>query len=93
MLILVPWKPVVFVWLLLSAMCLFWAGAMCVVEGKNPFGIPKHSLRSSMSQAAGHQGSHQKHLHKAKSAGSKGESQAITTQAHIEPQLDHETQQ
>ena len=93
MLILVPWKPVVFVWLLLSAMFLFWAGAMCVVEGKNPFGIPKHNLRSSMNQAAGHQGPHQKHLHKAKSAGSKDESQAITTQARIEPQVDHAAQQ
>jgi hypothetical protein len=93
MLILVPWKPVVFVWLLLSAMCLFWAGAMCVVEGKNPFGIPKHNPHSSMSQAAGHQGPHQKHLHKAKSAGSNGEGHAKTTQARIEPQVDHEAQQ
>jgi hypothetical protein len=93
MLILVPWKPVVFVWLLLSAMFLFWAGAMCIVEGKNPFGIPKHNLRSSVSQVAGHQGLHQKHLHKAKSAGVKGESQAIVTQARIEPQVDHEAQQ
>ena len=89
MLIFVPWKPVVFVWLLLSAMCLFWAGAMCVVEGKNPFGIPKYNLRSSVSQVAGHQGLHQKHLHKAKSAGSKGESQAIMTEARMEPQVHH----
>jgi hypothetical protein len=89
MLILVPWKPVVFVWLLLSAMFLFWAGAMCVVEGKNPFGIPKQNLRSSASQVAGRQGLHQKHLHKARSAGSKGESQPITTQARMEPQVDH----
>jgi hypothetical protein len=89
MLILVPWKPVVFVWLLLSAMCLFWAGAMCVVEGKNPFGIPKHNPRSSVSQVAGHQGLHQKHLQKAKSAGSKGESQTIIAQARMEPQVDH----
>jgi hypothetical protein len=71
MLILIPWKPVVFVWLLLSAMCLFWAGAMCVVEGRNPFGIPKHNLHSSVSQVAGHQGLRQKHLHKAKSAGAR----------------------
>lgn len=92
MVILVPWKPVVFVWLLLSAMCLFWAGAMCVVEGKNPFGIPKHNLRSSASQVTGHQGQHQKHLHKAKSAGSKGESQALMTQSRMEPQADRKTQ-
>jgi hypothetical protein len=88
MLILVPWKLVVVVWLLLSAMCLFWAGAMCVVEGKNPFGIPKHNLHSTVSHLAGHQGPHQKHFHKAKSAGSKPESQALTTQARIEPQVD-----
>jgi hypothetical protein len=93
MLILVPWKPVVFVWLLLSSMCLFWAGAMCVVEGKNPFGIPKHSLHSSVSQVAGHQGLHRKHLHKAKSAGSKGESQVIVTQARTEPQVYNDAQQ
>ena len=89
MLILVPWKPVVFVWLLLSAMCLFWAGAMCLVEGKNPFGIPKHNLRSSVSQVAGHPELHQKHLRKARSAGRNGESQAITTQARIEDQEGH----
>jgi hypothetical protein len=89
MLILVPWKPVVYVWLLLSAMFLFWAGSMCVVEGRNPFGIPKHNLRSSLSQVAGHRELHQKHLHKAKSAGSKGESQILVTQARMEPQADH----
>jgi len=89
MLILVPWKPVVVVWMLLSAMFLFWAGAMCVVEGKNPFGIPKHNLRSSVGQVAGHQGLHQKHIHKAKSAGSKGESQVLMTQVPMEPQADH----
>jgi hypothetical protein len=93
MLILVPWKPVVFVWLLLSAMCLVWAAGMCIEQGRNPFAIPKHNLRSSMNQAAGHQGPHQKHLHKAKSAGSKGESQAITTQARIEPHMDDGAQQ
>jgi hypothetical protein len=89
MLILVPWKPVVVVWLLLSAMCLFWAGAMCVVEGKNPFGIPNRNLHSTLSQAAGHRGLHQKHLHKAKSAGGKGESQANVTQARMDTHVDH----
>src|ERR1017187_3057941 len=93
MLILVPWKPVVFVWLLLSAMFLFWAGAMCVVEGKNPFAIPKHSLRSSVSQGAGHKGPHLKHLHKSKPAGSKEESQVIVPQARTEPQVYNEAQQ
>ena len=89
MLILVPWKPVVFVWLLLSAMCLFWAGAMCVVEGKNPFGIPRHNLRSSVNQVTDHQGRHQRYLHKAKSAGSKGEGQVLMAQERMEPQADH----
>jgi hypothetical protein len=89
MLILVPWKPVVCVWLLLSAMFLFWAGAMCVVEGKNSFGIPKHNLRSSVSQVPGHQRPNQKHLHKAKSTDGKGDSQVLMKQARVEPQADH----
>lgn len=92
MLILVPWKPVVFVWLLLSAMCLFWAAGMCIEQGRNPFAIPKYNLHSSVSQVAGHQGLHLKHLHKSKSAGSKGESQAIVTQARTEPQVYNEAQ-
>jgi len=93
MLILVPWKPVVFVWLLLSAMCLVWAAGMCIEQGRNPFAIPKHNLGSSVSQGTGHQGPHRKHLHKAKSAGSKGESQATTAQARMEPQMYNEAQQ
>ena len=92
MLILVPWKPVVFVWLLLSAMCLVWAAGMCIEQGRNPFAIPKHNPRSSVSQVAGHQGPHLKHLHKSKSAGSKGESQVIVTQARTEPQVYNEAQ-
>lgn len=60
MLILVPWKPVVVVWLLLSAMCLFWAGAMCVVEGKNPFRVPKYHQRVSISHAPDRPASRQK---------------------------------
>jgi hypothetical protein len=35
--ILVPWKPVVFVWGLLSAMIFFGFVASSVVEGKDPF--------------------------------------------------------
>jgi hypothetical protein len=93
MLILVPWKPVVFVWLLLSAMCLVWAAGMCIEQGRNPFAIPKHNLRSSMNQVAGHQGPHQKHLNKAKSVGIKGESRVIVTQARTEPQVYNEAQQ
>ena len=93
MLILVPWKPVVVVWLLLSAMCLFWAAGMCIEQGRNPFAIPKHNLRSSVSQVAGHQGPHQKHLQKAKSVGIKGKSRVIVTQARTEPQMYNEVQQ
>ena len=35
--ILVPWKPVVLVWGLLSAMIFFGFVASSVLEGKNPF--------------------------------------------------------
>jgi hypothetical protein len=37
MYILVPWKPVVLVWGLLSAMIFFGFVASSVLEGKNPF--------------------------------------------------------
>jgi len=37
MLILVPWKPVVVVWGLLSAMILFGFVASSVLQGKDPF--------------------------------------------------------
>lgn len=37
MLILVPWKPVVIVWGLLSAMILFGFVASSVIQGKDPF--------------------------------------------------------
>ena len=37
MLILVPWKPVVFVWGLLSGMILVGFVASSLLEGKNPF--------------------------------------------------------
>jgi hypothetical protein len=37
MIVLIPWKPVVVIWLLLSAM--FWCGYVCssLMEGKNSF--------------------------------------------------------
>lgn len=60
MLILVPWKPVVVVWLLLTAMTLFWAGAMCVVEGKNPFRIEKYQMRTPLKHASGRPASHRR---------------------------------
>ena len=37
MFILVPWKPVVFIWLLLSAMFFFSCVAQSLMEGQNPF--------------------------------------------------------
>lgn len=37
MVILVPWKPIVFVWLLLSAMFFFSCVAQSLIEGRNPF--------------------------------------------------------
>lgn len=42
MLILIPWKPVVFVWCLLAAM--LWVGYVgySVLEGKNPFAMAQH---------------------------------------------------
>jgi len=57
MIILVPWKPVVVIWLLLSAM--LWCGYVgsSLMEGKNPFApymIEKprasHSVRSVRDQ-------------------------------------------
>ena len=37
MVILVPWKPVVFIWLLLSAMLWLGCVAELLMEGRNPF--------------------------------------------------------
>jgi hypothetical protein len=37
MFILVPWKPVVFIWLLLSAMLFFGYVGQSLMEGRNPF--------------------------------------------------------
>jgi len=48
MLILVPWKPVVAAWLLLSAAALFLYGTSCVLERRNPFQIPPYHARHSI---------------------------------------------
>ena len=45
MLILVPWKPFVFCWLLLTAMILAGYAVYCVQEGRNPFSVEKNHLR------------------------------------------------
>lgn len=57
MLILVPWKPVVFVWLLLSAMCLFWAGASLLIDGR------PSAMRMDHARHATHLVHHYRHMH------------------------------
>jgi hypothetical protein len=67
MLILVPWKPVVIVWGLLSAMILFGFVASSVLQGKDPF-APGASFRQPAVTNAGstHAGQQQaKHINKA----------------------------
>jgi hypothetical protein len=61
MLIVVPWKPIVFIWLLLSA--LLWCGYVgsSLMEGKNPF-VPytidephvRHSIRTAVHHPYSH---------------------------------------
>jgi hypothetical protein len=63
--ILVPWKPVVLVWGLLSAMIFFGFVASSVLEGKDPFApgatIAQPAAKSGVAQA----GQQSKHSHKA----------------------------
>jgi len=47
MLILVPWKPVVFVWGLLTALLLLGYAVYCVQESRNPFAIEKNHTQSA----------------------------------------------
>jgi hypothetical protein len=57
--VLIPWKPFVFVWLLLSAMLRFGYVGSSLLEGKNPFAPPytllelhaRHPIRSVPRQA------------------------------------------
>jgi len=58
MIILLPWKPVVFIWLLLSAILWFGYVGSSLMEGKNPFAPytlqaphDRHSNRSVPHQA------------------------------------------
>lgn len=44
MVILIPWEPVVFIWLLLSAMLWFGNVGSSLLEGKNPF-VPPNTLQ------------------------------------------------
>jgi hypothetical protein len=66
MYILVPWKPVVLVWGLLSAMIFFGFVASSVLQGKDPFApsatITQPAARKAIPAQAGQQ---PKHSHKA----------------------------
>ena len=66
MYILVPWKPVVLVWGLLSAMILFGFVTSSVLQGKDPFApgaiiTQPSSVKTGVAQA----GQQSKHSHKA----------------------------
>ncbi len=52
MLILVPWKPFVFGWLLLTAMILAGYAVYCIQEGRNPFSVEKYHLQQVHSHRA-----------------------------------------
>jgi len=52
MLILVPWKPFVFGWLLLTAMILAGYAVYCIQEGRNPFSVEKYHVRRNHSHHA-----------------------------------------
>lgn len=45
MLILVPWKPFVFGWFLLTAMILAGYAVYCIQESRNPFSVEKYHLQ------------------------------------------------
>ena len=64
--ILVPWKPVVLVWGLLSAMIFFGFVASSVLEGKDPF-APSATIRhpSAMKATPAQAGQQPKRSHKA----------------------------
>ena len=66
MYILVPWKPVVFVWGLLSAMIFFGFVASSVLEGKDPFAPGATITQPAATKAGtGQAGQQPKHSHKA----------------------------
>jgi hypothetical protein len=65
MYILVPWKPVVLVWGLLSAMILFGFVASSVLQGKDPFAPGASFTQPSSMKVGGSQAGQSKHSHKA----------------------------
>jgi hypothetical protein len=62
MFILVPWKPVVFVWLLLSAMLFFGYVGQSLTEGRNPF-VPRGFYIDPVDHM-GHIAHHRRYAHK-----------------------------
>jgi len=62
--ILVPWKPVVLVWGLLSAMIFFGFVASAVLEGKDPF-APGATITQPSAMKAADAGQQPKRSHKA----------------------------
>ena len=62
MVILVPWKPVVFAWLLLAAMFWFWGLASFLVEGRNPF-LPR-GFHMDQAHHSIHTAHHWRYAHK-----------------------------
>jgi hypothetical protein len=65
MYILVPWKPVVLVWGLLSAMIFFGFVASSVLQGKDPFAPGASITQPSSMKVGGAQPGQSKHSHKA----------------------------
>jgi hypothetical protein len=65
MYILIPWKPVVFVWGLLSAMIFFGFVASSVFQGKDPFAPGASMTQPSSVKAGGAQAGQSKHPHRA----------------------------
>jgi hypothetical protein len=65
MYILVPWKPVVLVWGLLSGMILVSFVASSVLQGKDPFAPGAIIRQPSSVKTGGAQAGQSKHSHKA----------------------------
>jgi len=63
--ILVPWRPVVIVWGLLSAMIFFSFVASSVLKGKDPFAPGASITQPSSMKVGGAQAGQSKHSHKA----------------------------
>jgi hypothetical protein len=63
--ILVPWKPVVLVWGLLSGMILVSFVASSVLQGKNPFTPSATVKQPPAMKTGGEQAGQPKHAHKA----------------------------